>query len=170
VSTKFKRKHELAMKEKKTPSATLQNKSSLPARPLRRMMAMVYELLPMTAILLLAAAPIAPLMPEDHVSAGSLWFQMYLFFIVYLYFAWCWSHGGQTLGMRTWKLFVESQDQEGVNWRGASLRFVVSILGWLPLGIGHWWVLIDSQGRSWHDIASNTRVVFRQSGAAPQDH
>ena len=152
------------MKEKKTPSATKQIGTSTPATVLRRVMAMAYEILPMTAILLLAAAPVAPLMPEDHVSAGSLWFQVYLLLVVYLYFVWCWSHGGQTLGMRTWKLFVESDDSSGLNWAVASLRFAVAMLGWLPLGLGHWWALIDPQGRSWHDLASNSRVVFRQSG------
>jgi uncharacterized RDD family membrane protein YckC len=33
------------------------------------------------------------------------------------------------------------------------------LLSWLPLGLGFLWMLVDSQGRAWHDRLSGTRVV-----------
>ena len=133
-------------------------------------MAMVYELLPGTAILFLAAALVAPLMAEDYVVAGSLWFQFYLLAVLYLYFVWCWTHGGQTLGMRPWRLRVQSTEYRALSWGSASIRFAVALLGWIPLGLGHWWMLFDRQGRNWHDIASNSRVRFSVSDSPPKHH
>lgn len=156
------------MAAKKVPPATRKMAEAGRPAPLRRIMALVYELLPTGAILLLATALVAPLMPDNHVAVGSLWFQFYLLTVLYLYFVWCWSHGGQTLGMRPWRLFVESRDHRLLNWRAASIRFAVALLGWLPLGLGHWWMLFDPQGRNWHDFPSNSQVVFCASDTPAQ--
>ena len=36
---------------------------------------------------------------------------------------------------------------------------------WLAaLGAGYWWMLVDAQGRSWHDRLSGTRVMPAAAG------
>jgi uncharacterized RDD family membrane protein YckC len=160
----------ISVATKKGHSATLKKAETSRPAPLRRMLALVYELLPTAAILMLATALVTPLMAEDHVAAGNLWFQLYLLAVLYLYFVWCWSHGGQTLGMRPWRLFVESREHRVLSWRAASIRFAVGLLGWLPLGLGHWWMLFDREGRNWHDFPSNSQVVFSDSDTPAQYH
>lgn len=86
-------------------------------------------------------------------------FQLYIFAIAYLFFAWCWTRSGQTLGMRTWKMKVVNEDGSIINYRTALLRFIVSIISWLPFGLGYLWSLWDKQHRTWHDIASKTKLV-----------
>lgn len=127
----------------------------------RRWLAMIYELLPLFAIAFAVTVPLVGLMPQDHVPAGSWWYQALLLLIVGLYFVSGWIRGGQTLGMRPWRLFVISADGSSPSLGQAAIRYAVALLGWLPAGLGHWWMLFDRQGRTWHDLAAGTRVVHR---------
>jgi uncharacterized RDD family membrane protein YckC len=86
-------------------------------------------------------------------------FQIYIFVIAYLFFAWCWTRGGQTLGMRTWKMKVVNEDNTKLSYTTALIRFIVSMISWLPFGLGYLWSLWDKQHRTWHDIASKTKLV-----------
>lgn len=86
-------------------------------------------------------------------------FQIYIFVIAYLFFAWCWTRGGQTLGLRTWKMKVVNEDNTKLSYTTALIRFIVSMISWLPFGLGYLWSLWDKQHRTWHDIASKTKLV-----------
>ena len=86
-------------------------------------------------------------------------YQGYLLVLSFVFYAWFWTHGGQTLGMRTWKFKVVGADGSALDWRMALVRFAVALVSWVPLGLGYFWILFDAQSRSWHDIASKTRLV-----------
>jgi uncharacterized RDD family membrane protein YckC len=75
------------------------------------------------------------------------------------YFAISWSRGGQTLGMRAWKLRLTMDDGSRVAWPRAVLRFCLASVSLALVGIGFWWALFDPQRRTLHDIASNTRMT-----------
>jgi len=71
-----------------------------------------------------------------------------------------WRRGGQTLGMRPWRLKVVCAD--GVNapdTRALVIRFVVGTASLLLAGLGFWWAWIDRERLTWHDRASDTRMV-----------
>jgi len=70
-----------------------------------------------------------------------------------------WSRGGQTIGMRAWRLRVVGADDAPLRWPRALLRFVVGLISLAALGIGFLWGLFDSQKRTWHDIAAGTLLV-----------
>lgn len=73
---------------------------------------------------------------------------------------WFWTHGGQTLGMRAWRLRLVSVDGGPVGFGRALVRYLVAVLSWLVLGLGFLWVLVDPEKRAWHDLASGTRLVL----------
>ena len=71
-----------------------------------------------------------------------------------------WRRGGQTLGMRPWRLKVVSAD--GVtapDSRALLMRFVVGTASLLLAGLGFWWAFVDRERLTWHDRASGTRMV-----------
>ena len=77
-----------------------------------------------------------------------------------LFFGNFWTHGGQTLGMRAWRLRLVSGAGAGpVCWRQALLRLAAACLSAGALGLGFFWVLIDREQRSWHDRLSGTHLV-----------
>lgn len=47
-----------------------------------------------------------------------------------LFFGWSWTHGGQTLGMRAWRLRVESGGRIGLSWAGALSRYAGLLCCW----------------------------------------
>ncbi|MGG2399631.1 RDD family protein [Pseudomonas sp. SH1-B] len=78
---------------------------------------------------------------------------------LFAFFAKFWTHNGQTLGMQAWGLRIQNADGTAIDLWQALLRFVVAIGSWLFAGLGFLWQLWDKQGRTWHDIYSDSRVV-----------
>lgn len=125
---------------------------------LRLFAALFYDLILLFAVLFFAALAILVLLGEDFGRSHA--FQLYLYAISLLYFTWFWTHGGQTLGLRTWRLKVTAGDgRSPVDWRRALLRALAAQLSWLALGLGYLWALWDRDGLTWHDRLSGTRVV-----------
>lgn len=131
-----------------------------PAGLPRRLMAILYDSLVIAAVLIVAALPpvliTGGVMPNP---ALRLVFQLYLAGVMFLFFGWFWVHGGQTVGMRAWRLRVEGQQGQSIGWRTAFVRFVGAAPSAALLGMGYLWLLFDPQQRAWHDRLSGTRVV-----------
>jgi len=76
-----------------------------------------------------------------------------------LYATLSWRRGGQTLGMRPWRLKVVAADGGVPGWGALWLRFVVGTVSVLLAGLGFWWAWCDPAHLAWHDRASGTRVL-----------
>jgi len=105
----------------------------------------------------------------EAIGPGSPWFQGLLLASWWLYFAWCWTHGGQTIGMRAWRLVLESTDDSPIGWGCASRRFLAAFLSAAPLGLGYLWSLVDRDRLCWHDRLTRTRIVLVTKLAQTRD-
>lgn len=136
-------------------------RTSLPPAGLwRRLGAVFYDSLLLTALLVLVSFVYVPLvgrlLPPP---LGRALYQLLLLGVSFAYFAGFWVRGGQTLGLKTWKLRVIATGGGPVTWMQALRRFAAAILSWLCLGLGFLWVLVDTRKRAWHDRLSGTRLV-----------
>lgn len=137
----------------------LQRRASGPPPHLwRRIAAIVYDLLIVVALLMIATIAIILVRGGSAISPGSIWFQMLLLSIWWLYFAWSWAERGQTVGMRAWRLVLTTESGDGADWARASLRFVAAGLSTAVVGLGFLWCLFDRDRRAWHDRLSRTRL------------
>jgi len=128
---------------------------------LRRLAAQIYDLLLLIAILFLATALILPFTAGEAVSdQQTLIYRIYILVISFFFYGWFWTHGGQTLGLRAWKIKVLTCDQKPINWTQALLRFTTAIPSWGFFGIGFLWILVDKNRRGWHDHLSKTALFF----------
>ena len=93
------------------------------------------------------------------VPPGSWWFALSLVAVAMVFFCSFWVHGGQTLGMRAWRIRVVCEDGSPLGWARAMARFAAGIAALLPLGLGLWWSAFDGRKRGWHDRLTRTRVV-----------
>lgn len=84
----------------------------------------------------------------------------WLLLVGLLFFGWFWTHGGQTLGMRAWRLQLRREDAGPLNWPRAVLRYALAWPSWLLLGVGVLWSLIDSRKQAAHDRLAGTEVVL----------
>lgn len=132
-----------------------------PAPLWRRLVAATYDLLLLTG-LWLSATFIAWASSHLLGAEGALpptFMRAYLFVITFGFYGWFWTHGGQTLGMRAWRIQIRGVDGGAINWSSSMLRFVIAAISWGLAGLGMLWCLIDKRSRSWHDIAAGTEVV-----------
>ena len=70
-----------------------------------------------------------------------------------------WHGGGQTLGMRPWRLHVVTADGGRPGWRALAIRYAVGTVSLLAAGLGFWWAWIARDKLAWHDRASGTRML-----------
>lgn len=109
-----------------------------PAALKRRLACMVYE-----AVLLFGIVTIVGLLysistDQRHALHGVLGLQLVVFVVLGSYFAYFWSHGGQTLPMKTWRITVVRADGAPLSGGRAIARYVASWLWFLPaLAVAH---------------------------------
>lgn len=127
---------------------------------LRRLAAMLYDVLLLLALLFLATAFLLPFNAGRAFTHQQVFYPVYLLIVSFIFYAGFWTHGGQTLGLRTWKMKVLTVNQQPLSWRLALLRFCAAILSWCFFGLGFCWILIDKDRRAWHDYLSKTAVFL----------
>jgi uncharacterized RDD family membrane protein YckC len=127
---------------------------------LRRLTVILYDLLLLLAVLFVATALLLPLNAGKAFTAQQFFFPLYLLLVSFLFYAWFWTHGGQTLGLRAWKIRVLTLDRKPISWKQALLRFMAAIVSWGFCGLGFLWILIDKNQCSWHDHLSKTALFF----------
>jgi len=127
---------------------------------LRRLGAMLYDGLLVTAVLMLATVPFVAergggtVEPDD-----NFLYQLSMLIVMYLFFIFFWTRGGQTLGMRAWRLRLETHDGGFPSIPVATLRFFVAIVSLIPFGLGFLWQLWDKDKLTWHDRIAGTRML-----------
>jgi uncharacterized RDD family membrane protein YckC len=106
----------------------------LPASIWRRVAASVYD-----GLLLLALWMVVALIDTwvrgalGDAPRTRLAFQLLLFLVGLAFFGYSWTHGGQTLGMRVWRMRVRRIDGSALRWPVASVRYAVMLLTWFAL-------------------------------------
>lgn len=140
---------------------------------IRRLAALFYDTCMLAAVIIVAAGVVV--LPYESISGNELppeniFYQIYLLGVWSAFFCGFWVHGGQTIGMRAWRIRVIRNDGEPLRWRDALLRFFAAGLSWLPLGLGYLWSLWEPEKRSWHDMLSGTRLVVLKKTERNTEH
>ncbi len=126
----------------------------------RRIGAMLYDGLLITALLMIVTVPFVAVRGGESVAVGDPLYRLAMLGTAYLFFVIFWARYGRTLGMQSWRLRIEMPDGGRPGVVACSLRFVAALLSWLPAGLGFWWQLVDRDGLSWHDRLSGTRIRY----------
>lgn len=147
----------------------------------RRLAAMVYEAMLMFGIVVITGLLFGVLVDQRHALYMRHGLQSSLWIAISVYFLWFWTHGGQTLAMKTWRIRVVSNDGTAINARRAISRYALAWLWVLPglatawaIGAKNWmlvlvpaanillWALtiyLDPQRQFLHDRIAGTRIV-----------
>ncbi len=129
-----------------------------PAGLLVRLAAIFYDSLLLLSVLVIATA-IALLVTRGTLHTHNPFFRTLLFLICFSFYAWFWLHGGQTLGMRAWRLRIQNIDGRPITIWQALLRFLVAIPSLAFAGLGFLWMLVDRDKMTWHDRFSESVIV-----------
>ncbi len=132
-----------------------------------RLLALLYDFFPALALWMLVGAlftagyaaghaardNIAPFSALQWLLWGCCWV------VTGVYAVESWRRGGQTLGMRPWRLQVVRADGGAPTLGQLWVRYAVATVSVLLAGFGLWWALVDRQRLTWHDRASGTRLL-----------
>lgn len=158
----------------------------------RRLAALAYDALAVVALMFVATFAWLPATGGEAITPQASGALAYLYrgsllLLAFGYFALSWTRGGQTLGMRAWRIRLERAGGGSPGWLDAVVRFTLGAAMALLAGLGLWflrapgwsiadaaslllllppvgnllWVAFDREGRSLQDLASQTRVVRR---------
>lgn len=133
--------------------------SGSPCGLFRRLVIIVYDSIVVIALMMLATMLAMLAGFGGRTAMKDPVFTGYLLLVWFLYLAWCWHQGGMTVGMRAWRVRIEDKHGRRPGWGVCALRFLVSLLSTILVGLGFLWSLADKGKRTWHDILSGTRLV-----------
>lgn len=153
----------------------------------RRLLAAIYDSFLVLATVFIATALTMPFTQGDVSAGNKIYLSLYLVSVVYLFYAWFWTHGGQTLGMRAWQQKLVSTHSNSVSWKQSFIRFISGLPAWLlfitgiliwilsdkieltetfsmlPLWsftlLGFIWLVINHLPNNWRDKLSKTQVI-----------
>ena len=125
----------------------------------RRLASAVYDLLLLVALVLVATFPFLAVFGDSTAGWRRHVLQGWVLAVAGAYFVWFWTHGGQTLPMKTWRLKVVRVDGAPVTpWR-ALHRYALAVLGLFAAGLGFLWALVDRDRQFLHDRLAGTALV-----------
>lgn len=145
--------------------------TAMPAPLHLRLSALAYDLFPLAALWMATAGLVLFAVHGDvdvaHPPAGyRLTLQLALFAVSAGYFVLSWTRGGQTIGMRAWRIRIVAADGGALPWPRALLRFGVALLSLAAFGLGFLWCLVDGERRAWHDLVARSAYVRVAKAAA----
>jgi uncharacterized RDD family membrane protein YckC len=142
---------------------------------------MVYESMLLFGVLFISGWLFSTLLQQRHALYLRSALQDWLFIVLGVYFVWFWTHRGQTLAMKTWRIRLETRDGKEVTTRRAIGRYLLA-WGWILPGLAIAWavgaqnwmlvliptanvllwaltIYLDPQRQFLHDRIARTRVV-----------
>ncbi len=101
-----------------------------PAPLLRRLIAACYDGLLLIGIWMVALLIDIVIRDQLGASRDLAALRAYVFLVGLAFFGWFWTHGGQTLGMRVWRLQVVSASGAPLRWIDAGVRYALTLVCW----------------------------------------
>ena len=156
--------------QKKVSQLTLQEQYQTCPRAnlLKRLGAYIYDLLALTALLMFAVIFALAVIflfdkvgliaissyqdPASYLAQSSL-FSAYLAIVIIGFYAYFWSKGGQTIGMKAWRLRVQNSDGSNISFTQALIRVATS-----AFGLGNLMALLKSRN-AFQDLWAECEVI-----------
>lgn len=134
---------------------------------LRRLFALVYDALPVLALWMVVGALFTagytlaghPVRENIKPFSALQWIEwLCCWLLTGAYAVLSWRRGGQTLGMRPWRLRVVAPGGGAAGLAALARRYALGTLSLLLAGAGFWWAWFDRDRLALHDRLSGTRM------------
>jgi len=135
----------------------------------RRIATLIYDGILLVCLEIVLALPL-PAIPEAVRSSfgGRMAIFLGMLLVAYAFVGYCWTHGGQTLGERAWRVRVTAVNGEPMTWRLSLMRLLTGTVSLLAAGLGYLWVIVDRDSHAWHDRISGSRCEHYGKHSTPK--
>jgi uncharacterized RDD family membrane protein YckC len=106
----------------------------------------------------------------DPTQAPGAIFQIGWLLLIAGFYIYFWQHGGQTLGMRAWRIQLVNKSGAPLSFQQSLIRCLVAPFSLAFGGLGYWWAFWDKDGQTWHDRASKSFVIQLPKKLARDDN
>jgi uncharacterized RDD family membrane protein YckC len=106
----------------------------------RRLTTMLYEGVLLFGVVAIAGLIFSPIFEQRHALYLRHALQYWLFAVIGGYFIWFWTHSGQTLPMKTWRMRLVTRDGKQLRFKQALARYFLAWLWFVP-GLALAWAL-----------------------------
>lgn len=131
----------------------------------RRLGALSYDALIVMGGLMIMTFPylgiLVWLTDQTSPDPGDPIYQLYILILLFGYVWFSWRRGGQTIGMKAWRLQALSQDGTTLSHQQIALRFALAFPSLLLCGLGLWWSLFHPQQLTAHEQFSKSQTRLR---------
>jgi|TARA_B110000444_G_scaffold243816_1_gene262650 uncharacterized RDD family membrane protein YckC len=111
----------------------------------------IYDLLLLFSVLFFFTLPLMVFSDGEGIGK-NIFYQLYLLSIIITYYLWFWIKHNQTLGMKSWKLYIVNRNnKKNLSIKQCLLRMFIALIG------GHLLLLFNK--KSLQDIVSKTKLV-----------
>jgi len=125
----------------------------------RRLASALYELLIVSAVVLIATFPFLALIGDATTGWRRHLLQIWVLLVVGTYLVGFWTRGGQTLAMKTWRIKLVRDDGGAISPGRALHRYFLALLGLAAAGLGFAWAFFDRDRQFLHDRLAGTALV-----------
>lgn len=98
----------------------------------RRLAAFVYEGVVLFGVLMISGWLYSALTQQRHALQGRVGLQIFVFLVLAVYFVWFWTHGGQTVAMRAWRIRLVSASGNPLGQARAFARYLLAWMWFVP--------------------------------------
>lgn len=104
---------------------------------------MLYEAMLLFGVVTVTGGLFSVLFQQRHALYLRHALQIWLLFVLTAYFIWFWTHSGQTLAMKTWRIRLVAVDGTPIGIKRALFRYLLAWL-WILPGLALAWA-VDAQ-------------------------
>ena len=90
----------------------------------------------------------------------SIAYPLYLVFVAVAFFSFFWCKGGQTLGMRAWKLRLQNKNGSNISVGQSLIRLATALFGF-----GNLMVIFNSKNTAFQDYCAKCEMVVLEKAA-----
>lgn len=133
----------------------MQNSSPTITLLLRRIAALAYDSLLLVALFFVITAT-ATITLNDGESIEHWSYKLFLLAVSFAFFDWFWRHGGQTLGMRAWRIRLYAIDGETITRKHTFSHFAIGLIMFGPTLL---FMFANDRQQALHDKLSGTKIT-----------
>ena len=127
---------------------------------IKYLLAIIYDLFLLLGVLLFLTVIFSFFNHGEPPKSSNIFYRLSLLITIIFFYHYSWHKSGQTLGMKSWKLKLISQNNKPITLKQSIIRIILGITNIFLLGLGFFWKYTNSSRLTLMDYFSKTQLII----------